>query len=132
MMAEFVSTVIRNADELEERARLNEALRTQGEVVQNMQTALMVWAPDEESGSFRLDYANAATETVIGLSPAEIVGLTLHEVLPAIPDWVEGCSGASPRPASRSTSARSSTRTTGSGRASSRRRSFRCPRGASP
>ena len=88
MMAEFVSTVIRNADELEERARLNEALRTQGEVVQNMQTALWVWAPDEESGSFRLDYANAASEDASGLSPKEIIGQRLEEILPEVPDRV--------------------------------------------
>jgi PAS domain S-box-containing protein len=88
MMAEFVSTVIRNADELEERARLNDELRTQGEIVEHMQTALWVWAPDEASGSFRLDYANAATVEVIGLSPADIVGRLLEEVLPAVPDRV--------------------------------------------
>jgi PAS domain S-box-containing protein len=89
MMAEFVSTVIRNADELEERGRLNEALHTQGEVVQHMQTALLVWAPDRETGGFRLDYANAATEEVIGLSPADIIGQSLHEVFPTIRDRVE-------------------------------------------
>ena len=121
MMAEFVSTVIRNADELEERARLNEALRTQGEVVEHMQTALWVWAPDDESGSFRLDYANAASEEVIGLSPRRSSGRRSEEILPAAPRPDRRPLPARDRErASRSTPARSSTPTTASRRASSR------------
>ena len=86
MMAEFVSTVIRNADELEERRRLVEALRSQGEVVEHMQTALWIWAADGDG--FRLHYANAASETATGVATSEIVGHTLEEVLPAAPDRV--------------------------------------------
>ena len=88
MMAEFVSTLIRNADELEERRRLAEALRTHGEVVEHMQTALWVWAPDEDAAGFTLDHANSASEAATGLAAAEVVGRRLEEVLPAVPDRV--------------------------------------------
>ncbi|HEV8463135.1 MAG TPA: PAS domain S-box protein [Gaiellaceae bacterium] len=80
MMAEFVSTVIRNSNELEERRRLVEQLRTQGDVVQHMQTALWVWAPDDDA--YRLIAANAASEAATGLPADEILGKTLLEILP--------------------------------------------------
>jgi two-component system, cell cycle sensor histidine kinase and response regulator CckA len=82
LMAEFVSTVIRNANELETRRMLVAELRTQGEVVEHMQTALWLWSPDD-NGMFRLDHVNAASETATGIPAGEIVGRTLGEVLPA-------------------------------------------------
>jgi PAS domain S-box-containing protein len=82
LMAEFVSTVIRNANELETRQTLANALRTQGQVVEHMQTALWVWSLDE-SGVYRLDYANAASELATGVAAEAILGATLEEVLPA-------------------------------------------------
>jgi PAS domain S-box-containing protein len=81
LMADFVSSVFRNSNELEERRRLVEVLRTQGEVVQHMQTALWIWAPDGDT--YRLEYANTASETAIGLAASDIVGCTFPEVLPA-------------------------------------------------
>ena len=83
MMAEFVSTVIRNADELDERRRLVEALRLQGEVVKNMQIALWVWRTDGDG--FRLDYANDASADATGVPVDDILSRTLPEVLPAAP-----------------------------------------------
>jgi len=82
LMAEFVSTVIRNANELETRKMLADELRTQGQVVEHMQTGLWIWSPDE-SGAYRLDHANAASELVTGVIAEAIVGATLEEVLPA-------------------------------------------------
>jgi PAS domain S-box-containing protein len=81
LMAEFVSTVIRNATELETRRTLVDELRTQGQVVEHMQTALWVWSPDD--GTYRLDHANAASKLATGVAPEEIIGSTLPEVLPA-------------------------------------------------
>src|SRR5712672_3456023 len=66
LMAEFVSTVIRNANELETRKMLADELRTQGQVVEHMQTGLWIWSPDE-SGAFHLDHANAASELATGV-----------------------------------------------------------------
>jgi two-component system, cell cycle sensor histidine kinase and response regulator CckA len=82
LMAEFVSTVIRNANELETRKTLADALSTQGQVVEHMQTGLWIWSPDE-SGAYRLDHANAASELATGVAAEAIVGATLKEVLPA-------------------------------------------------
>ncbi|MDX6427444.1 MAG: hypothetical protein QOD52_2849, partial [Gaiellaceae bacterium] len=82
LMAEFVSTVIRNANELETRKMLADELRTQGQVVEHMQTGLWIWSPDE-NGTYRLDHANAASELTTGVSGEAIVGATLEEVLPA-------------------------------------------------
>jgi two-component system cell cycle sensor histidine kinase/response regulator CckA len=82
LMAEFVSTVIRNANELETRKMLADELRTQGQVVEHMQTGLWIWSPDA-SGTFRLDHANAASELATGVPIESIVGATLEEVLPA-------------------------------------------------
>ena len=82
LMAEFVSTVIRNANELETRKMLANQLRTQGQVVEHMQTSLWVWAPDG-NGGYRLDYANAASELATGVIAEAIRGATLEEVLPA-------------------------------------------------
>ncbi|MDX6449969.1 MAG: hypothetical protein QOH16_18 [Gaiellaceae bacterium] len=81
LMAEFVSTVIRNATELETRQMLANQLRTQGQVVEHMQTALWVWAPGQD-GEYRLDYANAASELATGVIAEAILGATLGEVLP--------------------------------------------------
>jgi PAS domain S-box-containing protein len=81
LMAEFVSTVIRNANELETRRRLVEQLRTQAQVVEHMQTALWVWEPDGET--YQLAQANAASERATGIAAATIIGSTLDEVLPA-------------------------------------------------
>jgi len=81
-MAEFVSTVIRNANELETRKTLANELRTQGQVVEHMQTGLWIWSPDE-NGAYRLDHANAASELATGVIAEAIVGATLEEVLPA-------------------------------------------------
>jgi two-component system, cell cycle sensor histidine kinase and response regulator CckA len=85
LMAEFVSTVMRNSAELETRQKLVEQLQTQGYVVRHMQTALWVWAL-EENGEFRLDYANAASVEATGLEIASIVGETMRDVLPALHD----------------------------------------------
>jgi PAS domain S-box-containing protein len=82
LMAEFVSSVIRNANELETRKTLANQLYRQGQVVEHMQTALWVWSLGED-GAFRLDYANAASELATGLSAEGIMGATLAEVLPA-------------------------------------------------
>jgi PAS domain S-box-containing protein len=82
LMAEFVSTVIRNANELETRRKLASQLHTQGQVVEHMQTALWVWAPHEDGG-YRLDYANAASELATGVIAEAILDATLDEVLPA-------------------------------------------------
>ncbi|HEX7626544.1 MAG TPA: PAS domain S-box protein, partial [Gaiellaceae bacterium] len=80
MMAEFVSSVIRNSNELEERRRLVENLRTQGDVVHHMQTGLWIWVRDGDT--HRLEYANAAGAAAIGRTAAEIVGQTLEDGLP--------------------------------------------------
>ncbi len=82
LMAEFVSTVIRNSNELEMRKTLANELRTQGQVVEHMQTGLWIWSPDE-SGAYRLDHANAASELATGVIAEAIVGARLDEVLPA-------------------------------------------------
>ena len=82
LMAEFVSSVIRNANELETRKMLVDELRTQGQVVEHMQTALWIWSPDE-GGVYRLDHANAASELATGVIGEAIIGATLEEVLPA-------------------------------------------------
>ncbi|HEX4680417.1 MAG TPA: PAS domain S-box protein [Gaiellaceae bacterium] len=82
LMAEFVSTVIRNANELETRKMLADELRTQGQVVEHMQTGLWIWSPDE-TGAYRLDHANRASELATGVIGEAIVGATLEEVLPA-------------------------------------------------
>jgi signal transduction histidine kinase/ActR/RegA family two-component response regulator len=84
LMAEFVSTVMRNADELETRKELVERLHTQGQVVEHMQTALWVWAVDGKT--LRLDYANTASAAATGLQPVDILGRTIEEVLPGIDD----------------------------------------------
>ena len=81
LMAEFVSTVIRNANELETRRRLVAELRTQGQVVEHMQTALWVWEPTGDT--YRLAQANLASERATGVPAAEVIGATLEEVLPA-------------------------------------------------
>ncbi len=84
LMAEFVSSVTRNAAELETRRRLVEQLETQGLVVRHMQTALWVFAVT--GGEMRLDYANAASEAATGLAADEILGQTIDEVLPGAAD----------------------------------------------
>ena len=81
LMAEFVSTVMRNAVELETRRELVEQLRLQGQVVEHMQTALWVWKVDEDT--LRLTYANQASETATGLDPDEIMGQAVEEIFPA-------------------------------------------------
>ena len=82
LMAEFVSTVMRNAHELETRKMLADELRTQGQVVEHMQTGLWIWSPDE-SGTYRLDHANLASELATGVAAELIVGAKLTDVLPA-------------------------------------------------
>jgi len=84
LMAEFVSSVTRNAAGLEMRRRLVEELETQGLVVQYMQTAL--WVFDVGGDELRLEYANAASEAATGLAAGEIIGQTIDEVLPAAAD----------------------------------------------
>jgi two-component system, cell cycle sensor histidine kinase and response regulator CckA len=81
LMAEFVSTVVRNATELEERRQLVEELREQGQVVEHMQTALWLWEADGDD--YRLVHANAASEVATGIPASEIAGASLVEVLPA-------------------------------------------------
>jgi PAS domain S-box-containing protein len=81
LMAEFVSTVIRNANELETRRQLVAELRTQGQVVEHMQTALWVWEP--EGDTYRLAQANEASERATGVVAETILGSTIAEVLPA-------------------------------------------------
>jgi PAS domain S-box-containing protein len=81
LMAEFVSTVIRNANELDTRQRLVAQLRTQGQVVEHMQAALWVWEPSGDT--YRLAQANLASERATGVPIEEVVGSTLEEVLPA-------------------------------------------------
>jgi PAS domain S-box-containing protein len=79
LMAQFVSTVMRNAAELETRRRLVEELRTQGEVVEHMQTALWVWSYDGDD--WRLEHANAASERATGVAAEELLGKAYAEVL---------------------------------------------------
>ena len=81
LMAEFVSTVIRNATELETRRQLVEQLRTQAQVVENMQMPLWVWVR-EPSGAYRLEYANEASVGATSIPVAEVVGLTDEEIVP--------------------------------------------------
>ena len=88
LMAEFVSTVMRNASELEARRLLVDDLRLQGQVVEHMQTSLWVWAL-EDDGAFRLAYANAASERSTGRRRVDVVGLTLAEILPAAEEAVQ-------------------------------------------
>jgi PAS domain S-box-containing protein len=83
LMAEFVSTVMRNANELEERRRLVEELRTQEQVVEHMQTGLWVWRADGDT--LRLESGNRASVQAIGLELDEVIGATIEEVLPAAP-----------------------------------------------
>ena len=40
------------------------------------------------SGRFRLEYANEASEDATTIAPAEVVGLTLGEILPGAPDSI--------------------------------------------
>jgi PAS domain S-box-containing protein len=88
LMAEFVSAVMRNTAELEERSRLVERLQLQGEVVRNMQIALWVMKVDGES--MTLDYANAASEVATGIPASEVLGRSLLEVVPAVPPAILG------------------------------------------
>ena len=81
LMAEFVSTVMRNAGELETRRALVEQLRLQGQVVEHMQTAL--WVFDVEGETLRVSYANEASVEATTLSQAEVVGRTVDEIFPA-------------------------------------------------
>ncbi len=82
LMAEFVSSVMRNAQELKTRQLLVEELRTQGQVVEHMQTGLWIWFLDDD-GVYRLDHANAASVLATGVDAQVIVGASLDEVLPA-------------------------------------------------
>jgi PAS domain S-box-containing protein len=88
LMAEFVGAALRNTDELEARKRMTEALRTQGHVVEHMQTGLYIWGLDAHD-VFRLEYANAASEEAIGLPVDEVLGRRLDEVLPGLAPRVE-------------------------------------------
>jgi PAS domain S-box-containing protein len=83
LMAEFVSAVLRNTAELEQRRLLVEQLRTQGELVEHMQTGLWVWAI--EGSTLRLDYVNRASEEATGLAAGDVVGRRFEDVLPAAP-----------------------------------------------
>jgi len=84
MMAEFVSSVMRNASELEARRQLIDELTTQSQVVEHMQTALWVFA--EDGDKLRLDYANEACEKIIGLDRREVIGWDSSELFPSAPD----------------------------------------------
>jgi len=64
---------------------LIEQLRRHNQVVEHMQTALWIWEL-EENGDFRLEHANAASEAATGLKGERILGRTMREVLPALPD----------------------------------------------
>ena len=81
LMAEFVSTAIRNSTELETRRQLVEQLRKQAQVVENMQMPLWIWVR-EPNGVYRLEYANAASERAIDISVPEVIGLTAEEIVP--------------------------------------------------
>jgi PAS domain S-box-containing protein len=83
LMAEFVSAVLRNTAELEQRRLLVEQLRTKDQVVEHMQTGLWVWAV--EGTTLRLEYVNQASERATGLAAGDVVGRRLEEVLPAMP-----------------------------------------------
>jgi PAS domain S-box-containing protein len=83
LMAQFVSGVSRNADELETRRRLVERLRLQGQVVEHMQTAL--WVCRVHDGSLlRVEYANAASEQATGLAVADVVGRDVQQISSSI------------------------------------------------
>jgi signal transduction histidine kinase/ActR/RegA family two-component response regulator len=88
LMAEFVSAVLRNTAELEQRRLLVERLRTQEQVVEHMQTGLWVWRVD--GSTLRLEYVNRASEEATGLLAGDVLGRTLEEVLPAAPAVLAG------------------------------------------
>ena len=83
VMAQFVSGVMRNAEELATRKALVERLRLQSEVVEHMQTALWTLAvqPDDR---LLIEYANQASFQATGLSRDEIIGHATSDVLPAV------------------------------------------------
>jgi PAS domain S-box-containing protein len=84
VMAQFVSNVMRNAEELATRNALVERLRLQGEVVEHMQTALWTLALQPD-GRLLIEYANQASYAATGLSRADVIGHATSEVLPAGP-----------------------------------------------
>ena len=87
LMAQFVSGVIRNAEELATREHLVETLRLQGEVVEHMQTALWIFALQPD-GRLLIEYANEASYQATGLKPDEVIGHATSDVLPAGPDEI--------------------------------------------
>jgi PAS domain S-box-containing protein len=80
LMAEFVSTAFRNSAELDARRRLVEELRSQGQVVEHMQTGLWIWCRD--AAGFVLEHANQGSEVATTVAAAEIVGKRLEDVVP--------------------------------------------------
>jgi PAS domain S-box-containing protein len=81
LMAEFVSTAIRNSTELETRRQLVEQLRTQAQVVENMQMPLWILVREPE-GVYRLEYANAASERATTVPVEDLLSLTAEEIVP--------------------------------------------------
>jgi PAS domain S-box-containing protein len=84
VMAQFVSGVMRNAEELATRNQLVERLRLQGEVVEHMQTALWIFALQPD-GRLLIEYANEASYQATGLTREDVIGHSTEEVLPAGP-----------------------------------------------
>ena len=82
-MAQFVSGVMRNAEELATRNQLVEQLRLQGEVVAHMQTSLWI-AALQPGGELVVDYANEASYQATGLARDDVIGHTITEIVPAL------------------------------------------------
>jgi two-component system cell cycle sensor histidine kinase/response regulator CckA len=84
LMAEFISAVLRNTNELQERGALLEQLRLQDQIVKHMQTALYVFSAGDRS--LPLQFANKATEEATGLPIADVIGRPLREIFPNVPE----------------------------------------------
>ena len=84
VMAQFVSGVMRNAEELATRHALVERLRLQGEVVEHMQTALWIFALQKD-GRLVIEYANGASYQATGLTRDDVIDKSTAEVLPGAP-----------------------------------------------
>ncbi|HEV2591606.1 MAG TPA: PAS domain S-box protein [Gaiellaceae bacterium] len=88
VMAQFVSGVMRNAEELATRNQLVERLRLQSEVVEHMQTALWIFA-QQPDGRLVIEYANEASFQATGLVRDDVIGRSAAEVLPASADDID-------------------------------------------
>jgi PAS domain S-box-containing protein len=84
VMAQFVSGVMRNAEELATRHHLVERLRLQGEVVEHMQTALWILGQHADEERYVVEYANQASYDATGLRREDVIGVAFNDVLPGL------------------------------------------------